>query len=128
MKSIGTATFRDETQQQEDDGPRRSASNRMRQLRRGTIKISSELDLHGFIKEDALGRLEGFLFSAAAGGRQAVLVITGKGINSPEGPVLQRAVAEWLRTKGRGIVVEFHPAPRDRGGSGAFVVFLRSRK
>jgi len=54
-----------------------------------------------------------------------VLVITGKGINSPEGPVLQGAVAGWLRQQGKGMVAEFSPAPRDKGGSGAFVVFLK---
>jgi DNA-nicking Smr family endonuclease len=56
-----------------------------------------------------------------------VLVITGKGINSPEGPVLQRVVAEWLRKEGKGTVAEFAPAPREMGGSGAFVVFLRKQ-
>ena len=56
-----------------------------------------------------------------------MLVITGKGINSAEGPVLQGAVADWLREKGRGLVAEFAPAPRDKGGSGAFVVFLKNK-
>ena len=98
----------------------------MRQLKRGTIKITEELDLHGFMKDEALVRLDHFIASAFGRGQKAVLVITGKGINSPEGPVLQGAVAAWLREKGKGLVAEFAPAPRDRGGSGAFVVFLRS--
>ncbi|HWR73104.1 MAG TPA: DNA mismatch repair protein MutS, partial [Nitrospirota bacterium] len=33
----------------------------------------------------------------------------------------------WLREQGKGMVAEFAPAPRDKGGSGAFVVFLRRR-
>ena len=99
----------------------------MRQLKRGTIRISGELDLHGFLKDDALRRLEHFIASAYARGLQAVLVITGKGLNSPDGPVLPGAVAAWLREQGKGMVAEFLPAPRDRGGSGAIVVFLKKR-
>jgi DNA-nicking Smr family endonuclease len=53
------------------------------------------------------------------------LVITGKGLNSPGEPVLQQVVAGWLRDAGRELVVEFSPAPREMGGNGAFVVFLR---
>jgi DNA-nicking Smr family endonuclease len=55
----------------------------------------------------------------------AVLVITGKGNNSTGEPVLQQAVAAWLRDAGRELVLEIAPAPREMGGSGAFVVFLR---
>ena len=56
---------------------------------------------------------------------QYVLVITGKGNHSSEEPVLHQAVASWLRDAGRTTVLEFGPAPREMGGSGAYVVFLR---
>jgi len=125
MQKIGT-TFRDTLPGQElEEAERRSPTSRMKQLKRGTLRIGQELDLHGFLKDAALERLERFIANAFSRGQQAVLVITGKGINSPEGPVLQGAVAEWLRKKGKGVVVEFAPAPRDLGGSGAFVVFLK---
>jgi len=125
MQKIGT-TFRDTVPEQElPEQSRRSSTSRMRQLKRGTIRISQELDLHGFLKDEALARLERLVADACGRGQQAVLVITGKGINSPEGPVLQGAVAEWLRQKGRGRVAEFSPAPRELGGSGAVVVFLK---
>ena len=125
MQKIGT-TFHDALPEQElSEQSHRSQTSRMRQLKRGTIRISQELDLHGFLKDEALARLERFVADAFSRGQQAVLVITGKGINSPEGPVLQGAVAEWLRQKGRGKVAEFSPAPRELGGSGAFVVFLK---
>ncbi len=121
-------TFTDTSQKQEpDDTGQRSPSSRMRQLKRGTIRISRELDLHGFLKDEALTRLEQFIADAFTSGQQAVLIITGKGINSPEGPVLKGAVAAWLRTKGKGFVAEFLPAPRELGGSGAFVVFLKAK-
>ena len=125
MQQIGK-TLRDTAQKPErEEAGQRSPSSRLRQLKLGEIHIGRELDLHGFLKEEALMRLEQFVAAASSGGQQAVLVITGKGINSPEGPVLQGAVAEWLRMKGKGLVAEFSPAPRALGGSGAFVVFLK---
>jgi DNA-nicking Smr family endonuclease len=130
VSGIGSAS----TQWQErgaEDGKhesRRSPSNRLRQLKRGSIRIARELDLHGSLRDEAISRLRHFLTNALGQGQQAVLVITGKGINSPEGPVLQGAVAEWLRTRGKAMIAEFHPAPRELGGSGAFVVFLKRRR
>lgn len=127
MRSLGTASFRDTIpEEDEHDTARRSTSSRLRRLRKGAIRIGEELDLHGFVRDEALRRLEHFIASACARGLPAVLVITGKGINSPEGPVLQGAVAEWLRRQGKGKVAEFHPAPREKGGSGAYVVFLKT--
>jgi DNA-nicking Smr family endonuclease len=41
--------------------------------------------------------------------------------------VLQQAVTGWLRDAGKKLVVEFASAPREMGGSGAFVVFLREQ-
>lgn len=127
MRKIGTRLRETEMKPEIDDTERRSNSSRLKQLKRGTIQIREELDLHGHIKHQALVKLEHFITSAYSRGRKAVLVITGKGINSPEGPVLQGAVADWLEGKGKQMVAEFAPAPRDKGGSGAFVVFLKSR-
>ncbi len=125
MQRIST-TARDELPKADrDDTGHRSAGSRIRQLKKGTIVLSDELDLHGYVKDEALKRLEQFITGAYSQGQRAVLVITGKGINSAEGPVLQGAVAAWLRREGRGMVAEFTPAPRDKGGKGAFVVFLK---
>ena len=127
MQKMGS-TFHHDILNRDDEVERRSLSlNRMRQLRRGTIRISRELDLHGFLKDEALARLKQFIMTAFSQGQRVILVITGKGINSPEGPVLQGAVADWLRVKGRGMVAEFFPAPRALGGSGALVVFLKKK-
>jgi DNA-nicking Smr family endonuclease len=127
MQKIGT-NFRDTLPERElEEVDRRTPTSRMRQMKRGTIRISRELDLHGFLRHEALMRLEQFVSATYSGGHQAVLVITGKGINSPEGPVLQGAVEEWLGKKGRALVAEFSPAPRALGGSGAFVVFLKKK-
>lgn len=101
------------------------AGNRLRQVQRGIVSVSHQLDLHGLTREEALSALPRFLLSAQKKGQKAVLVITGKGIHSPNEPVLHQAVASWLRDAGRGLVLEFAPAPREMGGSGAYVIFLR---
>ena len=101
--------------------------NRMRQLRRGALRIDYELDLHGMTRDEALESLAHFITGAFNRGQKAVLVITGKGNNSPDEPVLQGAVAGWLRDRGKGMVAEFAPAPRQMGGGGAFVVFLKEK-
>ena len=110
----------------EDDELKPLAVNRLRQLKRGIINVDRQLDLHGLTRDEALAALPHFLGNAQAHGEKAVLVITGKGNNSPAEPVLQQAVMGWLREQGKKIVVEFAPAPREMGGSGAFVVFLRA--
>jgi DNA-nicking Smr family endonuclease len=111
-----------------DDGEMQPLSgNRLRQMKRGVVSVEYQLDLHGLRREEALTALPAFLRSARKKGQKAVLVITGKGNHSAEEPVLQQAVASWLREAGREQVLEFAPAPREMGGSGAFVVFLRQQ-
>jgi len=101
------------------------SGNRLRQMKRGIISVDYQLDLHGLTRDEALAELPRFLRTARMKGQTAVLVITGKGNHSTSEPVLQQAVAGWLRDAGRELVLEFAPAPREMGGSGAFVVFLR---
>ena len=101
------------------------SGNRLKQLKRGIISVDYQLDLHGLTREEALAALPPFLRTARLKGQVAVLVITGKGNKSIAEPVLQQAVAAWFRDAGRELVIEFAPAPREMGGSGAYVVFLR---
>ncbi len=102
------------------------SGNRLKQLKRGIISLDRQLDLHGLTRDEALLELPRFLRNAHHKGCAAVLIITGKGNNSPAEPVLQQAVSSWLRDSGRELVAEYTPAPREMGGSGAFVVFLRN--
>ncbi len=117
-------TFSDHTPENEEIRP--LGPNRLRQLKRGIVSVDRQLDLHGLTRDEALDALPRFIQKAAEHGAKAVLVITGKGNNSPAEPVLQQVVVGWLRDAGKRLVVEFAPAPREMGGSGALVVFLRS--
>jgi len=117
--------FQDEIPDGEDEALPRISASRLKQLRQGTIRIRMELDLHGLTRDQALESLGHFIDGAWRREMKAVLVITGKGNNSSGEPVLQAAVAGWLREKGQKMVVEFAPAPQQMGGSGAYVVFIR---
>lgn len=99
--------------------------SRLKQLRRGTIRLDYELDLHGLTREEATHALETFIKGAYRRGQQAVLVITGRGNHSPDEPVLKRSTEKWLKESGAPMVAEFFSAPRQFGGDGAIVVFLK---
>src|SRR6185369_4682570 len=86
--------------------------SRIKQLRRGTIRLDYELDLHGLTKEEATQALETFIKGAYRRGQQAVLIITGRGNHSTDEPVLKRSAEKWLKESGAPMVAEFFPAPR----------------
>lgn len=108
-----------------EDELRPLSGNRLRQLKRGIIQLDRQLDLHGLSREEALEALAPFLQTARSAGEKGVLVITGKGMHSVDGPVLQQMVTSWLRDQGRELITEYAPAPQELGGSGAFIIFLR---
>ncbi|HUB07219.1 MAG TPA: Smr/MutS family protein [Myxococcales bacterium] len=98
-----------------------------RRLRRGEIPVEARLDLHGLRASEAERAVARFIASATAGGRRCVLVVHGRGLNSPDGnAVLKEGIGSWL-TQGAAHrqVLAFCPAlPRD-GGEGALYVLLR---
>ncbi len=120
-------TFSDEYPgpEAEADLPR-PAPRRMRQLRRGQLVPEEELDLHGLHREQALEKVGWFLQNSVHQGRRTVLIVTGRGQHSAEGPVLREAVGRFLRENRDGLVLEWGVAPPRYGGAGALVVFLRA--
>jgi DNA-nicking Smr family endonuclease len=105
-------------------GPGTSAPRRSRLLRLGRVRPEAELDLHGMTREEALAKVRTFLENAHYHGFKIVLIITGKGDRNQGGAVLRQAVAGYL-SQGQDRVQEWMVAPRQYGGSGALVVFLR---
>lgn len=115
-------TFVDEWS--EDEPVRKATPRRMKQLERGTLRPEAELDLHGLTVDEARAKVIFFLQNTLYQGCQTVLVITGKGYHSSNGPVLRTAIENLLETQ-RELVLEWGLAPQRYGGRGALVVFLR---
>ena len=102
----------------------RARPRRMKQLERGQLQPAGTLDLHGLTRDEALPRTRAYLAHAARQGWPVVLLVTGKGLHSPAGPVLRREV-ERLLADARDLVLEWGVAPRRHGGDGALAVFLK---
>jgi DNA-nicking Smr family endonuclease len=74
--------------------------------------------------EEASQKVKFFLQNSSFNNVDAVIIITGKGLHSDEGPVLRKAVGRLLSSLHE-LVVEWGIAPREYGGDGALIVFLR---
>lgn len=108
----------------EDTLVKRAVPRRMKQVERGLMKPEAELDLHGLTANKATEKVRFFLRDAIYHGFRTVLIITGKGLHSNDGPVLRQAMEKILDQQ-REQVIEWGVAPKRYGGGGALVVFLR---
>ena len=101
----------------------------MRRLKRGQIPIQDYIDLHGLTKQEAEVEVRNFLVNSHRLGRRCVLIVHGRGLNSPDSfPVLKERLPVWLN-KGyaRKIILAFATARPYDGGTGAIYVLLRRR-
>ena len=99
----------------------------MRRLRAGQFVRRARVDLHGLTQEQARAALEKLIPAARAEGHRCVLVITGRGLHSPDQvAVLKAGLPQWL-ARGRLArhVLAFCPAQPSDGGAGATYVLLR---
>lgn len=98
-------------------------------LRGGGIAIEARLDLHGFSRSVATGKVAAFLARSAQSGLRCLLVITGQGRRNPLAEargVLRGGLEEWLNVPAtRPLVLACVPAQKRHGGQGAFYVLLR---
>lgn len=99
-----------------------------RRLHKGRFSIQAHLDLHGFTVAGAQEAFNTFFKEATLTGKRALLIIHGRGLSSPDGPVLKTKVVEWL-TLGpwRKWVIAFSSARACDGGAGATYVLLRRK-
>jgi DNA-nicking Smr family endonuclease len=97
-------------------------------LHGGQFSIQAHIDLHGLTAGQAQEALEFFFKEAITTGKRAVLIVHGRGLSSPQKPVLKNKVHEWL-TSGpwRKWVIAFTSARAVDGGAGATYVLLRRR-
>jgi DNA-nicking Smr family endonuclease len=97
-------------------------------LHRGDFTIQGHVDLHGLSVEAARETFDHFIQESIAAGKNAVLVIHGRGLSSPGEPVLKSKVYQWLTTSPWGKwVVAFTSARLCDGGTGATYVLFRQR-
>ena len=99
-----------------------------RRLHQGDFSIQAHIDLHGLCVHDARAAFERFLKDSVMTGKRAVLIVHGRGLSSPDKPVLKTKVVEWLETgPWRKWVIAFSSARSYDGGAGATYVLLRQR-
>lgn len=124
LDAVGSVerSFKDEWP--EDEPVKPAVPRRMKQVERGLLELEAELDLHGLTIDEASAKVRFFLQDVGYQGLQTVLIITGKGLHSSDGPVLRQAMEALLHQE-RERVLEWGLAPRRFGGDGALVVFLR---
>ncbi len=98
-------------------------------LKSGEFSPDARLDLHGLRAADARRALRECIDAAWEEGHRCVLVVHGRGAHSEAGPVLKRALLEWLAEPPVGErVMAFASAPAAQGGPGATQVLLRRRR
>lgn len=99
----------------------------LRRLRAGEFACQGHLDLHGMTAEEAKVAVGAFIRQSMAAARRCVLVVHGRGRNSPDQqPVLKDRLKGWLTRGelGRRVLAFATARPCD-GGSGAMYVLLR---
>ena len=102
----------------------------VRKLRQGKFARQAALDLHGMKADEAKPELEQFLNRATQAGIRCVLVIHGRGRNSPgQFPILKDKMKQWLtRSRLAKIVLAFSTARTHDGGPGAMYILLRRKR
>lgn len=97
-------------------------------LHQGEFAVQGHIDLHGFLPSDAGEVFDGFMKKALMKGWRTVLVIHGRGLSSPDEPVLKNKVVEWLQShRWRKWVIAYSSARSCDGGTGATYILLRHR-
>ncbi len=99
-------------------------------LQAGQYSPEAHLDLHGLNAAQAFQILVGFIKGAYLKGQRTLLVVSGRGRNSPQGmPVLRTKIQDWFTQEPfRRVILAFCTAKPADGGAGALYVLLRKRR
>ncbi|MGO9611597.1 MAG: Smr/MutS family protein [Dissulfurispiraceae bacterium] len=97
-----------------------------RRLHRGEFSVQDCIDLHGMTLREAEDALQMFFRTAALNRLFCVKVIHGRGLRSPNGPVLKEGLRVWLQTSLRKYCLAYATARDCDGGLGATYVILKS--
>ncbi|MCL5024484.1 MAG: Smr/MutS family protein [Nitrospirae bacterium] len=96
-----------------------------RKLHRGEFAVQDSIDLHGMTLPEADEALRLFFREAVRRRLFCVKVIHGRGLRSPNGPVLKEAFRKLLHGQFRKWVLAYATAKDCDGGLGATYVILR---
>lgn len=99
----------------------------MGKLRAGSLSPEAHLDLHGLNVQQAFETLRGFVRGSWYKGLRTVLLVPGRGRNSPDGVgVLRGKLQTWLtQDPFKRVVLAFCTAQPHDGGPGSIYVLLR---
>lgn len=102
-------------------------SKMLTSLASGSQSPEARLDLHGMNAAQAFQALVPFFKSSWHKGLRIIIVVTGRGINSPTGmAVLRQKLAAWLtQAPFNQVVMAFSTAQPCDGGTGSMYVLLR---
>lgn len=93
-------------------------------LRLGKYSVDAQLDLHRMTVEQARQALSRFIADCMAHNIRCALINHGKGENrQPRPALLKSCVAHWLPQLS--VVMAFHSAQKQHGGSGATYILLK---
>jgi DNA-nicking Smr family endonuclease len=91
----------------------------------GRYSVQDSLDIHGLILDEAEIEVDRFIRKSITKSLRCIKIIHGRGLRSPNGPVLKSAVVHWLSRRFRKFIVAFVTARRCDGGLGALYILLR---
>ncbi|UCD36172.1 MAG: Smr/MutS family protein [Nitrospiraceae bacterium] len=94
-------------------------------LHQGRYSVQACLDLHGAVLDEADAAVGDFIKESVRQGRRCIKIIHGRGLCSPGGPVLKKALVTWLSRRHRKHVFAFVTARQCDGGLGALYVLLK---
>ncbi len=96
-----------------------------RKLHEGHFAIQDFLDLHGFTVDEAAAHIDDFLRRSLLNGLRCIKIIHGRGLKSPQGPILKETLVGWLSGRYRKNIIAFVTARRCDGGLGALYIMLK---
>ena len=96
----------------------------IRKLRRGTIPVFKEIDMHGLKFQEAIRVLNESINHILETKTVCVLFIHGKGLGSiNQTPIIKPLVKQFLSCHPR--ILAYTPAPKKLGGEGATLALIR---
>jgi DNA-nicking Smr family endonuclease len=108
---------------------RGTGTQHLRRLESGKHEPELSLDLHGMTEGEARKAVRAALRQAHQSGMRCLRIIHGRGLRSPEGPILKRALPRWLAQPPHGRrVLAFTTAGKHGASGGATLVLLRKRR